>query len=103
MKSYLKRYLGYTDENHYRRTKLEILSNCSDDHVIRTPDSYEMVEYGLNPLEMKALKQSRRKSCLCWHPDVIFNDKGDSESEDTFPQDFMTRLDEYYIDSEVIT
>jgi hypothetical protein len=85
------------------RTKLEILSNCSDDSVIETSDSYEMVEYGLNPLEMKALKHSRRTSCLCWHPGVIFNNKGDLESEDTFQQDLISRLDEYYIESQVIT
>ena len=103
VKSSLKKYLGDKEEKYDGRTKLEILSNCSDDSVIETSDSYEMVEYGLSPLEMKALKQARRKSCLCWHPDVIFNDKGDSESEDTFPQDFIARLDYYYIESEVMT
>ena len=101
VKSSLKKYLGEADHIFDGRTTLEIISNSSDESVAETSDSYEMVEYGLNPMEMKALKHSRRKSCLCWHPDVIFNEKGDSESEDTYTQDFMGRLDEYYIDSEV--
>ena len=101
LKSSLKKSNGDTDNIFDGRTGLEILSNCSDDSVLDTSDSYEMVEYGLNPLEMKALKQSRRKSCLCWHPDVIFNERGDTESEDTDTQDFMARLDEYFINTEV--
>ena len=101
VKSFLKKSLGDVLDTGDNRAKMEIISNCSDDSLVDTSDSYEMVEYGLSPLEMKALKQSRRKSCLCWHPDVVFNDKTDSESEDLFPQDFMSRLDEYYIGSEV--
>ena len=101
VKSSLKKFLGDALDTENTKAKMEIISNRSDDSLVDTSDSYEMVEYGLNPLEMKALKQSRRKSCLCWHPDVVFNDKTDSESEDLFPQDFMSRLDEYYIGSEV--
>ena len=101
VKSSLKKSLGDVLDTGDNRAKMEIISNCSDDSLVDTSDSYEMVEYGLSPLEMKALKQSRRKSCLCWHPDVVFNDKTDSETEDLFPQDFISRLDEYYIRSEV--
>ena len=82
-------------------SKMEILSNCNDDSISDASDSYEMVEYGLNPYEIQLLRQSRRKSCLCWHPDVIFNEKEDSECTDAFPEDFIARLDQYYMDTEV--
>ena len=48
VKSSLKNHLGDNEEQYDMRTKLEILSNFSDDPVIETSDSYEMVEYGLN-------------------------------------------------------
>ena len=44
---------------------------------------------------MRNGKQSRRKSCLCWAPNVIFNDKEDSESTEVFPQDIQIRMDQY--------
>ena len=40
-------------------------------------------------------KQSRRKSCLCWAPDVIFNDKEDSDCLEVLPQDIQIRMDQY--------
>ena len=40
-------------------------------------------------------KHSRRKSCLCWAPDVIFNDKEDSESTEVFPEHIQIRMDAY--------
>jgi hypothetical protein len=88
-------------DHHDNINGIGILSNCSHDSISEASDSYEMVEYGLNPYEVEALKMSRRKSCLCWHPDVIFNEREDSESMDTFPEDFMARLDQYDLDSEV--
>ena len=90
------------NEKHEGKAKLDIV-DCSDDtiSISDASDSYEMVEYGLNPYEMKKLRQSRRKSCLCWHPDVIFNEREDSESVDTFSHDFMARMDHNYTDTEV--
>ena len=48
------------------------------------------------------MRWPNRTLSIIMHPAVVFTDKGDSESEDTFPKDFMTRLDEYYIESEFI-
>ena len=60
-----------------------------------------MIEYGLNPYEIEAQKMTRRKSCLCPHSDLIFSEKEDSECTETFPEEFMGRLDHFYMDSEV--
>ena len=88
-------------DHHDIRNGIDIFSNCNNDSISEASDSYEMVEYGLNPYEIKALEMSRRKSCICWHPDVIFNERDDSESMDTFHEDFKARLDQYDLDSEV--
>ena len=40
-------------------------------------------------------KQSRRKSCLCWAPDVIFHEKEDSDCVEVFPPDIQIRLDQF--------
>lgn len=53
---------------------METISNDSN--------SYEMVEYGLSPLQ----QQQRRKSCLCWHPQLHFDarEEPSAESVDSF-------------------
>jgi len=67
--------------------------------VSDSSDSYEMIEYGLNLNSTiktsKNGKQSRRKSCLCWAPDVIFNDKEDSDCAEVFPQEITNIMDQY--------
>ena len=78
---------------------IDILSDT--DLISLASNSYEMIEYGLNPYEIEALKMSRRKSCLCKHSDVILSQKEDSEYTDTFPEEFIARLDHFYMDSEV--
>ena len=79
-------------------------NNCDElgidfDSISEDSNSYVMVEYGLNPYERRKL--TRRKSCLCQHQDIIFHETEDSEITDTFPEDFLARLDHYHLDREV--
>jgi hypothetical protein len=78
---------------------IDISSNT--DSISIASNSYEMIEYGLNPYEIEDLKMSRRKSCLCKHSAVIFGENEDSEYTDTFPEEFIATLDHFYMDSEV--
>ena len=72
------------------RDAIDMISNT--DSISIASHSYEMIENGLNPYEIEALKMSRRKSCLCKHSDLIFSEKEDSEYTNNFPEEFMGRL-----------
>ena len=48
-----------------------------------------------NLKKIGAGKQSRRKSCLCWAPDVIFHEKEDSDCVEVFPPDIQIRMDQF--------
>ena len=71
------------------------------DSISQASNSYEMVEYGLNPYEAEELKPKRKRSCVCEHPDpdILIKETEDSEF---FPDDFISRIDHLYTtDSEV--
>ena len=70
----------------------DIISNT--DSISLASNSYEMIEYGLNPIEIEGLKTSQRKNCLCNHSDI-------SEYPETFFEEFMSRPDNFYTDTEV--
>ena len=67
-------------------------------------NSYEMIEFGLNPYEVDVGQNARRRrSCMCNnHEDFIFKDGEVIEDPDTLPVELLTRLDDYYLDSEVL-
>ena len=62
-----------------------------------TPLSYEMVEYDISATD----KRKVGKSCLCWHPDVVFKEKNldDSKDED-LPTSFEDHLEQSHEVSE---
>ena len=71
------------------------------DSISVASDSYEMLEYGLNPYE-KEVEQptTRRRSCVCGNNEkFIIGEPADVE--DNFSEPFVARLDHYYMDSEV--
>jgi len=66
-----------------RRNGVKDSSHCVEVETISNDsNSYEMVEYGLNPLQ----QQQRRKSCLCWHPQLHFDarEEPSADSVDSF-------------------
>ena len=101
VRSSLMNSLYDTLEAKHYKAKLELNSNSRNYSLSDISDSYEMIEYGLTPLEMKTFNQSRRKSCLCWHPNVVFNGKEDMEFDDFVTQELMPHIDDCYRETDV--
>jgi hypothetical protein len=41
------------------------------------------------------------KNCLCWHPGVIFNEKGNNKERDNFRREFEDNLEQGFAGHEV--
>ena len=65
-------------------------------------DSYRMLEYNIqyqdNPERENPFVS---KNCLCWHPGVIFNEKGNNSERDNFRREFEDNLEQGFAGQEV--
>ena len=61
-----------------------------------------MLEYNIpNPDIPKSENHIQSKNCLCWHPGVIFNEKGNNRERDNFRREFEDNLEQGFAGQEV--
>ena len=65
-------------------------------------DSYRMLEYNIpNPDNPESVHPILSKNCLCWHPGVIFNEKGKNRERDNFHREFEDNVEQGFAGQEV--
>ena len=83
---------------------LKDTNKCNElDSISEASNSFEMVDYGLNPYTVEEMSSARRESCHCKQEnDLVFKDGifQDLPTE-AFVDDPVTRMDRFYVETEV--
>jgi hypothetical protein len=61
-----------------------------------------MLEYNIpNPDNPESVHPILSKNCLCWHPGLIFNEKGNTRERDNFHREFEDNMEQGFAGQEV--
>ena len=61
-----------------------------------------MLEYNIpNQDNPESVNPILNKNCLCWHPRLIFNEKGNNREKDNFQREFEDNVEQGFAGHEV--